>query len=107
MAVGINKIESVIEEILTFPVKKGLDALKRREIVIKILKKFGIGTPGKDATFEHVYIYTLVEFGVGGSSLPVPKIHLNRMKILKVYNLISALKSNMPHGKSPLAAGEL
>jgi len=65
MVVGLNKIESVVEEILTFPVKKGLDAFKRRDIVLKILKKFGLGTPGKDATFEHVYAYTLVEFGVG------------------------------------------
>jgi hypothetical protein len=65
MVVGLNKIESVIDEILTFPVKKGLDAVKHGEIVIKILKKFGLGTPGKDATFEHVYVYTLVEFGVG------------------------------------------
>jgi predicted NACHT family NTPase len=65
MVVGISKIESVVEEILTFPVKKGLDALKRKEIVIKILKKIGIDTPGKDATFEQVYAYTLVEFGIG------------------------------------------
>ena len=65
MVVGLNKIESVVEGILTFPVKKGLDALKRKEIVIKILKKLGIDTPGKDAPFEQVYAYTLVEFGVG------------------------------------------
>ena len=31
--------------------------------------------------------------------------HLNRMEILKVYNLISALKSNMPHGDKSKRSG--
>jgi hypothetical protein len=70
MVVGLSKIESVVEEILTFPVKKGLDALKRKKIVIKIIKKLGLDMPGKDATFEQLYAYTLVEVGYSFFSLP-------------------------------------
>jgi len=64
MSVGDSFIAAVIKEILDLPVKKTWDALKRREIAAKILKKVGIDTPGHNASFEHIYAYTLVEFGV-------------------------------------------
>jgi hypothetical protein len=41
------------------------DKLQRSEIVIKLLKQFGLDPDHPPADFEAVYQYALVEYGVG------------------------------------------
>jgi len=64
MAVGESLIVSAIKGLLELPLKEGWKALSRKEKVIKVKKMIGLTTPDNKATFEHIYAYTLVEFGV-------------------------------------------
>jgi predicted NACHT family NTPase len=68
------------------------DKLHRSEVVIKLLKQFGLDPEHPPADFESVYQYTLVEYGVGK-----PKPCLQIFRQTEIQSLFrSALTQNNP-----------
>ncbi len=57
-------LSMVIEAIIGIGVSSTWDTLKRRETIIKLLKRFDIDPENPPSDFEGIYAYTLVEYGV-------------------------------------------
>ncbi|GAB1537952.1 hypothetical protein NUACC21_06070 [Scytonema sp. NUACC21] len=61
------ELEKVINTILPFASRKVIDIAQRQENVIKILEKLKLDPHQIPSDFEGVYVYALVEYGVGKS----------------------------------------
>ncbi|MEM9926891.1 MAG: AAA-like domain-containing protein [Cyanobacteria bacterium P01_D01_bin.50] len=81
---------------ITSPIK---DKLQRNEIVIKILKQFNLAPEHPPADFSGVYVYTLIEYGVGK---PRCLLELFRQEDIK-----KAFRKAFDHNNSSILLGEV
>ena len=62
---AIIELSTVTGIILKMGVERALDKAKRREAVIATLQKVGLKPDAPPPDFASVYVYTLVEYGIG------------------------------------------
>ncbi|NEO24156.1 MULTISPECIES: NACHT domain-containing protein [unclassified Moorena] len=73
-------IDDIISAIVSLGVTQVTDKLNRQETVVKLLTKFKLKPDAPPKNFEGVYVYTLIEYGVGK---PEPFLKLLRQANVK------------------------
>jgi hypothetical protein len=72
-------LDKVVDALIGETVHKVLDKLKYSEIRLQLLNKFGLKPDTPPNYFDGVYVYTLIEYGVG-SGVGKPKVILQLFK---------------------------
>ena len=86
-------IDDIINSIVASGVSQVQDQLNRQENVVRLLKKFNLKPEAPPNEFEGVYVYTLIEYGVGK---PEPILKLFRQEKIKSA-FSKAFKENNPN----------
>ncbi len=73
-------LATVISAVVKMGAKKAWDSAKRREAVIKLLKRFKLDPVNPPTDFDSIYTYTLIEYGV---DRPEPVLNFFRFKYVK------------------------
>ena len=81
-------LDKVVDALIGETVHEVLDKLKYSEIRLRLLNKFGLKSDTPPNDFEGVYVYTLIEYGVGKQKVILQLI----LQLFKSYHVAQAIR---------------